>query len=422
MSIDTEIQGDPGAIEAAGNWVKDTLAPEIGNAADTFNDARKDAEDSWNCSAGYGFVDTMGNARRKADDLERAAKDLGGKIHDFGGDLRVCQNDMATIRREARAKNLVVSGFMIHDPGPGPTQPPPVFEGTQAEIDQYNDDVDAFNAHQEKIRAYNHANFEAQRIDRKYQKACRDLQSEFTSTEHAEWIVTAADVLGSTFVAASGVALANRRNALTRQAQGLLDEANRALDEMQANPQRYLRRKWLIFKELDMERLEADRSAIESRLNQAEDLVRQGDDLAPGRASRLMRAGGRLLGPLGFGLGVYNDYQEGESWTQIGVSQGVSAAVGAGAGWAATVGTSAAVGAAVGSVIPGAGTVVGAGVGVVVGGAIAIFSDGAIDSLFENGPDVGKAFSEGVDALESTGEAIGDAASSVADTVGGWFS
>lgn len=57
-----------------------------------------------------------------------------------------------------------------------------------------------------------------------------------------------------------------------------------------------------------------------------------------------------------------------------------------------------------------------------VGGAIAIFSDGAIDSFFENGPDVGKAFSEGVDALETTGEAIGDAASSVADTVGGWFS
>lgn len=97
---------------------------------------------------------------------------------------------------------------------------------------------------------------------------------------------------------------------------------------MQANPERYIRRKWFFFKELDMCRLNADRSAMEGKLNQAEDLVRKSDDLAPGKASRLVGARGRLLGPLGFGLGVYNDYQEGETWTQIGVSQGVSAAVG----------------------------------------------------------------------------------------------
>jgi hypothetical protein len=61
-------------------------------------------------------------------------------------------------------------------------------------------------------------------------------------------------------------------------------------------------------------------------------------------------------------------------------------------------------------------------VGTVVGAGIAIFADGAIDSLFENGPDVGAAWDEGVDALADTGEAIADGVSSVGETIGGWFS
>lgn len=72
--------------------------------------------------------------------------------------------------------------------------------------------------------------------------------------------------------------------------------------------------------------------------------------------------------------------------------------------------------------MPGVGTAVGAVVGTAIGAGVAIFADGAIDSLFENGPDVGKALDEGWKSIESTGDAIGDAASSVKDTVGGWFS
>lgn len=53
---------------------------------------------------------------------------------------------------------------------------------------------------------------------------------------------------------------------------------------------------------------------------------------------------------------------------------------------------------------------------------MAIFADGAIDSLFENGPDVGAAAEAGVEALADTDEAIADGVSGVADTVGGWFS
>ncbi|WP_143033692.1 hypothetical protein [Nocardioides sp. YR527] len=144
--------------------------------------------------------------------------------------------------------------------------------------------------------------------------------------------------------------------------------------------------------------------------------------LDDGKIPKFLGKAGKVLGPLGLGLGLYNDYQEGETGTQIVVSQGVSAAAGIGAGAGASMLTGMAVGAAAGSVVPGLGTAVGAVVGTAVGAGIAIFSDGAIDSLFENGPDVGKALNEGWKSLEDTGEAIGDGVSGAIDAVGGLFS
>lgn len=52
---------------------------------------------------------------------------------------------------------------------------------------------------------------------------------------------------------------------------------------------------------------------------------------------------------------------------------------------------------------------------------VGIFTSGAIDSLFENGPDVRAAYEAGRDALVDTGEAIGDAAGAVGDAIGGLF-
>ncbi|MEH3067702.1 MAG: hypothetical protein PGN15_06435 [Aeromicrobium erythreum] len=44
-----------------------------------------------------------------------------------------------------------------------------------------------------------------------------------------------------------------------------------------------------------------------------------------------------------------------------------------------------------------------------------------IDSFFENGPDVGEALSEGVEALGDTAPAIGDGIGGAVSAVGGWF-
>lgn len=61
-----------------------------------------------------------------------------------------------------------------------------------------------------------------------------------------------------------------------------------------------------------------------------------------------------------------------------------------GAGFLASVGAGAATGAVIGSFVPIPG--VGTAVGAVIGAGVGIFTSGAVDSLFENGPDVGEAF------------------------------
>ncbi|MFV0405924.1 MAG: hypothetical protein ACK5LN_03740 [Propioniciclava sp.] len=83
--------------------------------------------------------------------------------------------------------------------------------------------------------------------------------------------------------------------------------------------------------------------------------------------------------------------------------------------------TAMATGAALGSVVPGPGTVVGAVAGVVIGAGVAIIADGAVDSFFENGPDVGKALSAGRQELGQTLAPVGEIVGAGVDTVRGWF-
>lgn len=421
MSIDTEIKGEPATVTSAATWLREQLAVKLASASDRLNEARRNAEASWDSEAGDQFVASMSQGRDAAEDLEKAARKMGEDLEDFAEKLRACQQDMATIRSEAAAAGLVVVGFVIQDPGPGPARPPDTFVGTPAEVAEHNSRVAAYDAHQALITAYSHAASEAARVDRKYETACRELQQEYTAGQHAAWLVTLTEVLGDTAAGAIGVSIGMRQSKLNGRASDLLDEAKRALADLQAHPERYMKRKWFFFRTLDEVRLEADRLAIQGRLDEAEDLLRRSAALDDAKLPKYLGRGGKILGPLGLGLGVYNDYQEGESTTQIAVSQGASAAVGIGAGAGASVLTGMAVGATVGSVVPGVGTAAGAVVGTVVGAGVAIFADGAIDSLFENGPDVGKALDEGWEALEDTGGAIADGASSVASTVGGWF-
>lgn len=123
------------------------------------------------------------------------------------------------------------------------------------------------------------------------------------------------------------------------------------------------------------------------------------------------------------GVGIAVDLADGESVPQAvasnvgGYAAGAVAttAVTAGASWLATTAAGAAIGTAI--PIPVVGTVAGAVVGLGVG----IFTSGAIDSLFKNGPDVGAAFEAGGEAITETVGAVGDGLEAAGDFVGGLF-
>lgn len=422
MSVDTEIEGSPTSVQRAATWLRTSLAAELTDAADAANGARRDAEMRWESTAGSEFVDVARGIRDSSDDLSTAATTMAGDLDDFAEKLQRAQEQMGDVRTLARDEGLSVTGFVVQHPGAGPARPPTTFEGTPEEVADYEARVGDYNDHQELLRAYDAAATEAARIDRYYATACRELQDQYLPGTHAAWIVTLSDIVGDSAAGVIGATISLTQSRLLTSATELVEEAGRAVADLQANPERYMKRKWFFFQTIDEARLEADRLAIQGKLDEAEDLLRQSQEVADSRTLRYLGRAGKILGPLGLGLGAYNDWQEGERTEQIIVSQGVSAGLGAAAGFGASVGTAALIGATAGSVVPGVGTAVGAVVGTVIGAGVAIFADGAIDSLFENGPDVGEAWNEGVDALQDTGEAIVDGVSGVGETIGGWFS
>ena len=97
----------------------------------------------------------------------------------------------------------------------------------------------------------------------------------------------------------------------------------------------------------------------------------------------------------------------------------VQAVASGGGGFLASVGAGMATGALVGTFfpVPGVGTALGA----VVGAGVGVFTSGAIDSLFENGPDVGAALDRGGEAVVDTGKAVVHGVASVGKGIAGLF-
>ncbi len=144
----------------------------------------------------------------------------------------------------------------------------------------------------------------------------------------------------------------------------------------------------------------------EARGREAAENAQKADDLERAAKGAQIKLGGALA-VVGIGL----DVAAGEDPVQ-------AVASGAG-GFAASVAAGAGMGALVGSFVPVPG--VGTAVGAVVGAGVGIVASGAIDSLFEEGPDVANALSDGWESLTDTGGAVGDGVGALVDGVGGLF-
>lgn len=389
MAIDTEIEGSPGSIEAAADWLRSTLGKAVSSSADKLASARSTAAADWDGEAGEAFVARAGSAVSKVDVLESSATSVASRLETYASRLRSFQGRMADIRAKARAAGLSVTAFVIADPGAGPANPgePPAGPISPAAADAYDASVAAWNAHQDKIRAYNAAATAAGEVRTELAAQTVALQDEYTGLEGPDWVLNAADIAGGL---AGGVMEFNS-SALRGTSDYLARQAQDYLARIRANPGAFTN---------------ADLNYWDDVARNADDVARNADDLARTSKSFPLKLGGALA-VAGIGL----DIASGEDPVQ--------AAASGGGGFLASVAAGAGTGAVVGSFVPIPG--VGTAAGAIVGAGVGIFTSGAIDSLFENGPDVGAAFDSGLDALADTGEAIGDGVGAVVDGIGGLF-
>lgn len=389
MSIDTEIPGSPDSIEATAEWLAGSLGAALGAGVGLVASARTAASGDWAGAAAGGFVARMGVAVEKIDLVQEGAESVARELAAYAGSLRRLQERMSDIRAAGAAAGLVISGFVIEPPGAGPNHPgrPPAGRVSPTLVDAHAASVDAWTDHQAKVAAYETAAAEAAVVRGELTEGTRRLEDEYRGLDGPAWALSALDIAGG-FGAGALISKASSLRA-----------ASKALSDQVAEYLALIKSDNTGFTNHDLE-------YWEGKGREAAEQARKADDL-----DRAARAGQLKLGGALAVVGIGLDVAAGEDPVQ-------AVASGAG-GFAASVGAGALVGAGIGTLIPVPG--VGTAVGAVAGAGVGIFTSGAIDSLFEEGPDVSDAVSAGLGALGDTGGAIGDGVGAVVGGVGGLF-
>lgn len=376
MTIETEIKGSPGSIEAASEWLSRTLGDAVEASADDMADARSDAGSDWDGMSSEAFQAAMKRASTRTTDFHATVKSVSRCFGDYASSLRACQSDMSDICDEARSGGLTITGMAIVDPGPGPARPEvPI---SDVDVVAHNTEVDAYNAHQDKVRLYNRLLERAEDVWKRIKSAWDEVSAKDRGL-NAGTLVTAADIAGGL----AGAVGETHGSILKKSAETF---AKQYADDL-ARLQQHARSGNSIFDharyydDLDSARIGAASSA---------------DDLA--RASKMLRLAKGLplvTGGALSGVGIWYDMKYGDE----SAAQAVTSNLG---GFAASVGTGAVVGTAIGGPV-------GTAVGVVVGAGVGIFTSGMLDGLWDHDGNVGEAALAGVDAVVDTGKDIGGA-------------
>jgi uncharacterized protein YukE len=407
--IDTEIKGKPGSVESAASWLRGSAATGISEGAHALQRARSEATSDWGGDAGPAFASRMQSAHGKATALQDNATRCASALDSYAGSLRSCQDRMTGIRERAAGAGLTVHGFVIQDPGPGPARPPDR-SGERMPLPQleaYEASVREYNAHQQLITAYSEAATAAGEVRTTYAQAAGQLADEY---DGMSWLD--ATLNGTDFVAGAVLSRMSRYHAkiLDNDARYWAREADRWRDYMRNKDYRSVGDPRRVY-DLDAQHQDYLDERARTSGSAADDAVRteRFGGLAKGVSRGLV------------GVGILVDLHDGESVPQAVASNVGGYAAGVGVTVAVDAGTTmlaaTAAGAAMGSAVP----VVGTAVGAVVGLGVGVFASGAIDSLFENGPDVGAAWDAGTEAVTDTVGAVGDGIKSAAGFVGGLF-
>ncbi|WP_143033850.1 hypothetical protein [Nocardioides sp. YR527] len=153
--LETKVDGAPGDVEAAANWLRSRLKGAVTTAGDKVQVARSMALDGWEGDAGDAYRGYARGLVAAADDLAPVVERAASKFELYAHRLRTCQDRMADSREKASAGGLNVSGTVIAEPptAVGPSVPSRALStGEQAQLDQA---MAAYEVAAAKVELYN---------------------------------------------------------------------------------------------------------------------------------------------------------------------------------------------------------------------------------------------------------------------------
>lgn len=377
MTLTTVIPGDPAELTVVATWLRGSLGGALDGSELTLQSARQD-DGGWDGTAGDAFRTRMSTAYTHAANLNDALVTATTAIDTFALALTTAQSDAAAVREAAAAAGLTLTTTGIRAPAIWPIPAPPPPGSSAASAQSYYLAQDARSDNVAHWQAYAAASVELARITRTLAGAAEALDDVRADVEVVK--VPVASLLSTALV--DGVAgttaplVAGPAGRLLTAAATI--ESNTRLPGASLHPR-------LFYKDLD------DASRLRARA-----------DALPDRSSTVLKTGRAVSVGVGVafaGVSVWMDLRAGESKTQATVSNF--------AGLTASIAAGGLVGGGIGTLIPVpvVGTVVGYGVGALTGAVVGIYTSGFVDSLFENGPDVGAALAQGWQDLQDTGSA-----------------
>lgn len=387
MSFDTKIDGEADHLTGLADWLSGTVATAVDDSATAIADTKADIGSEWEGATADAAVARAGDMVTAGDDLSTRTTTVSGALSTYADALATATREAQWIRDDATAGGLTVSGTTVLDPeDPADT--------TQAAL--YNDLSTRMTTTRTTLST-----------------AQDDLRTELTPSD----VNTYGALLSNTYSIARTAAKGCVNWVVGKS---LVVEGGRMAETGTARMGSLASRTCVVdsaefYAQYDIARSMAAEGRSLASEGRFMDLVGTAgkEPVIPKGLNVAAKGAGAALAVAGTGIGIWADMQDGESTGQAITSNVAATTAGvAVTSWA----TATATGALAGSVVPGVGTVVGGAVGLAAGVTASLFTDGFVDSLFEDHKGLWHAAGEGAkavgDGVKSMGKAIGNAASS----------
>lgn len=350
MPIDTKVDGSVASVHAVAGWLRNSFAAGLSTSIDTLDTTRNRTDAGWDGPASEAFFVQARTTAAGASDLATAAADYAAKVDAFAAVLQALHDGMRDIRSDAIDVGLDVIDDTIIEPID----------------DALRDEFDAFERRVAQLRGDETAAGEQLKVD---------------------YIDAAAKTFffgGSVAIGLAQAAMETRAWLMTSKAKDMYARAVLWAEFARTAPAGS-----------PFSAVYRDFGFSDFLRNQADDMVRNADDLHSKAGKWGLRAGGGLAV-----LSIGYDIANGKPVDQ--------AVVAGGLGFGAAVAAGASIGTAL--PIPGVGTVAGA-----IGGAfVGVFTSGMVDDLYQNGfHSVADSIDAGWNSADETATAIKDVTTGV---------